>query len=179
MRHWTNSTLVESWDVVLVAGQTYTAFLTYDNTLNAKVCVFSPTGGVHWQPRSGAFRESADSKSLVAPVSGWHGVVVANDGGEGQFGIGIRTGVTAAETAPPPARDALRGASPNPGRAGLRLQYALHEGGDVTFDVIDMAGRRVAHVTPGAKGAGEWSEAWAATDELGRVIGTQTLTLLD
>ncbi len=194
-RHVSNSFLVESWDVFLNAGQTYTAFFTHDNTLDAKACMFAPTGGVSWQPRSGAILESAYSKSFVAPATGWYGVVVVNDGGDGQFDVGINNGVTAADGAPPPARDALHGASPNPGRAGLHLQYALHDAAEVTFDVIDMAGRRVAHLSPGAKGAGEWTEAWAATDEQGRalpsglyfvrmrlgdrVVGTQKLTLLE
>ena len=66
----------------------------------------------------------------------------------------MNTGTTAVDGAAPPSRDELRSISPNPGRAGMRFDYALHDGGEVAFDVIDMAGRRVSRFEPGQKTAG-------------------------
>jgi flagellar hook assembly protein FlgD len=77
----------------------------------------------------------------------------------------------------------------------MHFAYALHEGASVSFDVLDMAGRVVSRLEPGEKAAGEWSEAWRATDGAGqalhagiyfvrmrtggRVIGTRKITLLE
>jgi hypothetical protein len=190
-----SSFLVESWDVLLTGGQTYSVIFWRDAGFNVKVDVFKSTGGVFWGGRSSATFETDHTLTFVAPTSGWYGVVVVNDGGSGTFGIGMGIGVTAADGAPPPSRDELRSISPNPGRAGMRFDYALHDGGEVALDVIDMAGRQVSRLRLGQKGAGEWTDAWPATDEAGqplrpgmyfiriragsRVVGTRKVTLLE
>jgi hypothetical protein len=187
--------LVESWDVLLTAGQTYSVIFGHDGGFNVKADVFKSTGGVFWGGRASATFETDRSMSFVAPTSGWYGVVVVNDGGSGMFRIGINTGTTAVDGAAPPSRDELRSISPNPGRAGMRFDYALHDGGEVAFDVIDMAGRRVSRFEPGQKTAGEWTDAWPATDASGRplrpgmyfirmrtgdhIVGTRKVTLLE
>ena len=187
--------LVQSWDALLTAGQTYSVFFSHDPGLNAKVDVFKSTGGVYWGARGTAMLEATHSASFVATSSGYYGIVVVSDGGAGTFNIGIGTGYTAVDDASRPDRDALRGVSPNPGRAGLQFQFALHDGGDVTFDVIDMAGRRVSRFEPGTRSAGEWAVAWPATDASGRplapglyfvrmrlgerTVGTSKVTLLE
>jgi hypothetical protein len=191
----TSSFLVESWDALLTAGQQYTVKFTHGPGLDAKVDVFAPSGGVYWTNRVNALVESAHTVTFTATVSGWYGVVVVNDGGAGPFEIGIYSGTTAVDNLPRPERDALRAISPNPGRAGLRLDYALRESGQPAFEFLDMAGRVVSRFEPGAKEAGLWTAAWPATDKAGRplraglyfvrmrvgdhTIGTRKLTLLD
>ncbi len=187
--------LVQSWDASLTAGQQYTVFFAHDPGLNAKVDVFSATPGVFWGGRSLAMVEGQHTVQFTAPVNGWYGVVVVSDGGSGTFDIGLRTGFVGVDDSPTrPANDALRGVSPNPGRSGLHLDFALRNGGEPVFEVVDMAGRVVAHVQPGARGAGQWTAAWAARDDGGRslpsglyfvrmrldgrVVGTRKLTLL-
>lgn len=189
-----STSLLEMWDCYLTSGQTYSVFFSHDPGLNAKVLLFRATGAVYWGGRASAFLETIHSTTFTATASGYWGVVVINDGGSGTFNLGINTGTLAVDDVPRPERDALHDAAPNPGRAGLMLAFALHDPGTVTFDVIDMAGRRVARVTPGARDPGEWSIPWAATGEGGRplppglyfvrmrigdrVVGTRKVTLL-
>jgi hypothetical protein len=190
-----SSFLVESWDVLLTGGQTYSVIFWRDGGFDVKVDVFKSTGGVFWGGRSSATFETDHTMTFVAPTSGWYGVVAVNDGGSGTFGIGMGIGVTAVDGAPPPSRDELRSISPNPGRPGMRLDYALRDGGEVALDVIDMAGRQVSRFKLGQKNAGEWTDAWPATDANGqrlrpgmyfiriragdRVVGTRKVTLIE
>lgn len=103
--------------------------------------------------------------------------------------------VAAVEGSGIPSRDALQAISPNPGRAGLHIVYALREAGSVTFDVVDLAGRIVPRIEPGERAAETWTDSWPATDAGGqrlrpgiyvvrmragdRVIGSRKLTLLE
>jgi hypothetical protein len=187
---------VESWDAFLSAGQTYTVFFSHFPTLDVKVDVFQPTGAPFWGGRPSRMVESAYTTSFVAPTTGFYGIVVVNDGGTGgQFAIGLYTGTVAVDGSQLPDHDALKAISPNPGRTGIRFDYALHQGNHVAFDVWDVSGRLVSHIEPGDKGAGEWSDAWSATDTNGRplhagvylvrmragdqVIGMRKVTLLE
>ncbi len=195
VRSVTASFMVESWDALLTAGQQYSVFFSHDPGLDVKVDVFPSAGVAYWGGRANALFEDTHSHTFTAPTTGWYGVVVVNDGGSGTYNIGIAQGVTAVDGAIVPERTAFSGVSPNPGRAGMRLAYALHEPGDVSFDVIDMAGRLVSKVTAGERGTGTWSEAWSATDAGGqalapgiyfvrmwagaRVVGTRKVTLLE
>jgi hypothetical protein len=195
VRYAIASFVVESWDASLAAGQDYTVFFSHDPALDAKVCVFAPTGGVYWTGRSGALVQDARSVHFTAPVAGWYAIVVVSDGGQGTFAIGLGNGWAAVDEPQRPGRDALRALSPNPGRAGLRLDYALHEDGEAAFEILDMSGRLVSRFEPGARGAGEWSAAWPAKDRSGRplrpglyfvrmrvgdrTVGTRKLTLLE
>jgi hypothetical protein len=189
-----SSFLVESWDTHLVSGQQYSIFFSHDPGLDVKVDLFAATGGVYWTGRSTALLEATHSTTFTAPVTGWYGLVVVNDGGTGLFNVGIATGVTAVDDAVRPDRDALNGVSPNPGRTGLHFDYALHEAGPVAFEVIDMAGRLVSRFEPASTSAGKWSAAWPGTGSSGqplhpgvyfvrmrvgdRLVGTRKLTLL-
>ncbi len=195
VRTTTSDFLVESWDAPMIAGQTYTLTFSHSPGLDAKVLVFAPTGGPLWTGRASALVESQQSVVITAPVTGWYGVVVVRDGGAGIFEVGLRSGTVTVEGTPRPDRDALGGISPNPGRGALRIDYALRAEGEVAFDVLDMAGRRVASVEPGARSAGEWSASWRPADASGRrlaaglyfvrmrlgdrVVGTRKLTLLE
>ncbi len=187
--------LVESWDANLIAGQTYTVFFSHDPGLDAKVDVFKPTGGVQWASRASAMLEGQYSVSFTAPVSGWYGVVVVNDGGQGYFNVALRTGnVGVDDGATRPVADVLGGISPNPARGELHVDFALRDGGEPSFEVIDLAGRRVASLTTGGRSAGQWSIAWHPQDETGkplapgvyflrmrlgeRIVGTRRCTLL-
>jgi hypothetical protein len=134
------------------------------------VCVFAPTGGVYWGPRSSALVESPYTHSFVAPVTGWYAVVVVSDGGYGEFHVAVYNGNVAVDEPRIPDRDAFRTVSPNPGRGDLRFDYAVRGGGEVAFEMLDMAGRMVSRYAVGTKSPGVWSEAWRATDAAGRAL---------
>lgn len=57
---------------------------------------------------------------------------------------------------------------PNPARGACRVDFALPEAGDVSLDLYDVAGRRVARLARGRLGAGNHSVAWAGRDDAGR-----------
>jgi hypothetical protein len=187
---------VESWDAFLSAGQTYTVYFSHFPTLDVKVDVFQSTGAPFWGGRQNRLVESSYTISFVAPTTGFYGIVVVNDGASGgPFAIGLYTGAVSVDGTQLPDRDALKAISPNPGRTGIRFDYALKQGNHVAFDVWDISGRLVSHLEPGDKGAGEWSDAWSATDTNGRplhagvylvrmragdqVIGMRKVTLLE
>jgi hypothetical protein len=187
---------VESWDALLTAGQTYTVFFSHFPEFDVKVDVFPTTGAAFWGGRFNRMVESAYTTSFVAPTTGFYGIVVVNDGQSGgQFAIGLYTGAVSVDGTQLPDHDALKSISPNPGRSGIRIDYALHQSNHVAFDVWDISGRLVSHMEPGDKGAGEWSDAWSAKDTNGRplhagvylvrmragdqVIGMRKVTLLE
>ncbi len=186
--------LVEAWDAYMIQGETYTLFFSRTPGLNVKLDVFQATAGEFWGGRGNCMLETTRSASFVAPSSGWYGVVVVNDGGAGTFNLGFEFGVTAADGVTLPERDALRAIAPNPGRGGMRFDYALREPGTVTFEVLDLAGRRVSSLETGPRGAGTWSETWSATGPGGdrlppgiyilrmragdRLVATRKVTLL-
>jgi hypothetical protein len=164
------SFLVESWDALLVGGAPYTLLFSHDVAFDVKASVFPSMGGVRWVGRGGALFETGSSVSFTAPSSGWAGIVVVSDGGAGSFDIALANGTLAAGATPPPASDALGAISPNPGRGGMRFDFALHDPAAVSFEVMDMAGRVVSRLEPLSRGAGSWSEAWTARDARGRPL---------
>src|SRR5205823_4227963 len=58
-----------------------------------------------------------------------------------------------------PSVDALLGTWPNPVRRAAQLRWSMPRAADVTIDVYDVLGRRVAHQTLGVQGAGMRSAA--------------------
>lgn len=186
--------LVESWDAPLQAGHTYGVAFTHYADLNARVCVFAPTGGAYWAPRASALVQSNHSVNFTATTTGYYGIVVVNDGGTGWFDVALTATAVDADANTPPDRDALLAVVPNPGRGPVRIDYATRGDAAATFDLLDMAGRVVARLQPGGRGAGRWSQHWDARDAKGtavpaglylvrmsigaRVIGSRKLVLL-
>ena len=61
-----------------------------------------------------------------------------------------------------PAADALHGISPNPFRIATSIRYSLEAASDVSLDVYDLGGRRVAGETIGRQSAGAPSARFEA-----------------
>ena len=62
---------------------------------------------------------------------------------------------------------ALSPAHPNPFTSAATLRFTLAEASDVTIEVLDLAGRRVATLYEGAAAAGEHSVRWDGRDGAG------------
>jgi hypothetical protein len=168
----TDSTdVVTCWDVPLEAGHAYNVFFEHDGTANLKVGVFENPGGIYWVPRSSASAEHASSFYYNAPTTDWYGVVVVNDNGQGgNYQLAFTSaGVGVDET--PPLVTRLEGMAPNPMVSGSFIRYALRERGDVRFDVLDAAGRRVSRIVDGARAAGRWNTTWSGVSEDGTRLG--------
>ena len=56
---------------------------------------------------------------------------------------------------------------PNPARAGTRLDFQLPRAGDLTVEVLDLAGRRVRALAAGPRPAGATTVTWDLVDQSG------------
>ena len=103
-------------------------------------------------------------------------------GAEGWAGVSQLVSV-----AVPAAELALRQNMPNPFATETTVSFALPERGHVELAVYDVAGRRVATIFSGEKGAGAHDVQWNGRDERGRLVsagvyfcrieaGTQSIT---
>lgn len=65
-------------------------------------------------------------------------------------------------------------AQPNPAAGGVVLGFALARRSDVTFEVFDAQGRRIASEALGARDAGDHTWRWNGRDEAGRRVAAGT-----
>ena len=88
--------LLGCWDVLLTAGQAYDFTLTHGGTADLHLMLFrNPTGGTFWAGRSAAEFDLTSTRTYVAPTTGYYGVVVANDNGNGDtYAIKVANCVT-------------------------------------------------------------------------------------
>ncbi len=95
-RTWGVTDVIETWNVSLVAGTTYSINFGIAGGLDAKVLVFrNPGGGTYWTGRSGAALSATTNTSYAAPATGNYAIVVVSDnGGNGTFSLSIGTCVT-------------------------------------------------------------------------------------
>jgi hypothetical protein len=71
---------------------------------------------------------------------------------------------------PPPRQNGapeLGAAAPNPSRGGVELAPSLPTASDVRFEVLDLAGRRVARVADSRMGAGFTALRWEGLADTG------------
>ncbi|MEZ4650036.1 MAG: hypothetical protein R3E97_14855 [Candidatus Eisenbacteria bacterium] len=83
--------VLEVWDVLLVAGESYEFSFVHTGSADCKMMLFrnSTGGGVHLNRDSAEF-ESATNLSYVAPATDYYGVVVVNDNGaSGTYAISV------------------------------------------------------------------------------------------
>ena len=90
-----------------------------------------------------------------------------NPGHEGQLGAGrinaancFMTGINDEPQLPSQTR--LLGCYPNPFNLTANLKYELNKAAEVSIDIYDILGRRVARLEPGLQQAGQHSFAWNA-----------------
>ena len=107
----------------------------------------------------------------TAPVTEWYGVVVVNDNGQpGTYTIKVRPGTTVGVGDAPAAEAGLMGVSPNPARGKATFRFALTQAGNVSFRVLDMAGRVVASMPAQRWEAGSWTLPWDGAASDGRAL---------
>ena len=146
---WTCSNLFDN------LGEEFTGFATPPGadsfTENPMYC--SPTEGLY----------SVAEQSPCLPENNDCGVQV------GALGMGC----TLTSGGPAPAGFFLARNHPNPFNPSTEIRFGIAEPGEVTLEVFDLAGRRVARLLDGATlPAGEQRLRWQAVDEQGRPLAS-------
>lgn len=93
-----STTIVQTYDVFLSSGTTYTFPLTHFGAGATRMLLFKPTGGVEFLSRNGAEFAVSTSTTYAATVSGYYALVVVNDDGnaaQDNIGVGVCTAPTA------------------------------------------------------------------------------------
>ncbi len=154
---WTHP--LHAWEAYLVDGAPYELRLTQPAGGALKAFVFqNPTSGPYWAPRSARMIETSTTGSFVAPNRGWYGIVVTNEMElDTPYTLQLVTVPTAVDETKPHYETALAGSFPNPARSDFSLHYTLAQSAHVAIEILDLAGRRVADIDEGERGAGEWS----------------------
>ena len=161
--NWTG--VLDVYDVSLTAGNTYWFELIHDPAADIRVLVFTSFGSPDYYyvvPRSARAAESPGRwLSYAAPATDRYGVVVVNDNGTpDQYTLKVwSTTPVGVDDALPADGTGLRRLAPNPSAGPLSIQFALREAGLVAFDLLDLAGRVVAHIPERRWEAGTWSVA--------------------
>ncbi len=153
--------VLQTWNAIVSSGQSYLIhFLS--SAPGYRLAVFRSFTGDYWESGSSAMFEVRHDTTIVAPANLTLGLVVLNDPGVvGGYELGLNPPVTAVAPSTIPSRTELLGITPNPARAASQIEFALHEGGEVAFDVLDVAGRVVARGAPERYPAGRWTVAWS------------------
>ncbi len=191
--------VLEVWDCWLEPQKDYTFKLSHAGAANLKLLVFRNTGGgTYWAGRDDAQVELTGQATwrTTGTSSEYYGLVVVNDNGESDSYTlqVVDAGASAVDDAPPSATE-FGSVRPNPARGDVRLEFALREAADVSFRVLDMAGRVVATLPARACSAGRSAATWDGRGPDGsrlpagvylvrmaaggRVIGTRRVALLD
>jgi hypothetical protein len=90
---------IHVYDVSLVAGTAYTFHFSPKGSADVHLCVFENAGGgAFFGNRAGAALETNHCVTYTPSVSGWHGVAVVCDWGEGTYELGVTTGACSCPT---------------------------------------------------------------------------------
>ncbi len=168
--NWTG--VLDVWDVYLFGGQAYTFDFTHTGSADIKFLLFSSYGSPgpsYFAPRSSALFQTIDRYTVyTAPSGEFYGIVLVNDNGlAGTYQVKINTGITVGVGDAAGVQTGLRGVAPNPSRGEARIHFSLREAGEVSFQVLDMAGRAVAKLPTQRWEAGVWSVSWAGRSNEG------------
>jgi hypothetical protein len=165
--------VVDCYDVDLTAGNTYWFDLTHDAGMDIHMYVFSSYGAPSFYyvvPRSAAVLETRGRFiSFVPPSSQPYGVVLTNENGVvGWYALKVWT-ITPVGVGEDvlPRVSGIRTISPNPSAGRTHIQFALHQSGTPSFDILDMAGRVVSRIPGKTWGPGVWSVDWDGRSEAG------------
>ena len=162
--------IVRIWDVQLLSGQTYHILFSPQSTTggaapNCWLLLFRNHNGAfaYWAPRQFADVQTQTSVDFTAPATGYYGIaVVHDDGGTGQYTVGVYHQGVAVPDAPRRFVTRLTGVLPNPVTSASRITFELAEPARVGFEVIDAAGRIRARIPDRAYEAGPANAAWDA-----------------
>jgi hypothetical protein len=166
--------VLDVWDVFLFAGQTYTFDFTKTGSADIKLLLFYAPGtsGPFFAPRSARVLETTSRYSTYqAPTTAWYGVVMVNDNGlSGTYTTKVWTGALPTGVGDRPAVTGIRGVAPNPSRGEAMIQFGLTANAEVSFQVLDMAGRRVGLIPPERWNSGTWTARWNGSGTDGRPV---------
>ena len=167
------SEVIDCFDADLTAGNTYWFDLTHDPGMDLHLYVFSSYGAPSFYyvvPRSAAVLETRGRfLPFVAPSTQPYGVVITNENGvAGNYFLKVWT-VTPVGVGEDllPRRAGIRGVSPNPSAGRTHIEFAIHERGVASFEILDMAGRVVSRIPGRAWDPGVWSVDWDGQSEAG------------
>jgi len=168
---WTGP--LDVYDVGLSAGVTYWFELNHDPAADIKVLVFCAFGSPDYYyvvPRSARVAESVGRfTTYTAPATDFYGVVVVNENGVADdYNLKVWSTAPVGVELPPAQAAGLRGVAPNPSAGPTQLRFTLGEPGMAAFDVLDMAGRRVARIPEQRHEAGTWTAAWEGRTSEGK-----------
>lgn len=174
-----SSQVFEVWNVELTAGQPYTFHFSpagFAGEIVLMKTVLGCTSGctpeiLAMGGPGQVFRTTGDIVHTPTE-SGLYGLFVLNqDGGGGQFSLGLSHTTVDAGGVPPasaPVTTRLRAAAPSPTAGGATLLFDLARPARVGFEVIDLAGRVVARIPATEFAAGRGQAAWGGTGDDGR-----------
>jgi hypothetical protein len=159
---WTG--VLDVWDVRLLAGQTYTFDFTHTGSADIKMLLFTSNGveAPYSTSRSGRIFETTDRYTVyAAPTTEYYGVVLVNDNGlSGTYLVKVLTGIPVGVGDGARPRTGLLGVTPNPAHGEAEVRFSLSEPGEVSFRVVDTAGRVVGTIPRKPWGVGTWSLRW-------------------
>jgi hypothetical protein len=161
--------ILDVWDAPLIAGHEYQIhFERTSGTADAKLFIFEPSGDTYWAGRTSSILETASSTNFTPTSTGNYGFVVINDNAAGaQYEIGISSSTLPAGPGGPPAIAGIRSLVPNPTTGKLSIQFDVRTPGEIGFEIVDVAGRRIARLPGESWAAGNWTVTWDGNSSTG------------
>ncbi len=162
------------WDAYLAPGTTYTVLFSPSGAADLRWFLFANPaqgpGGERWFSRDEAILHATGNALVTPTTEGWHGLVVVNEnGGVGSYELAI-AGLPFVGVEPPgdiALPTALAAIQPNPMRTRATIGYTLARESRVAVDIVDVAGRTIARVDGGLRGAGPGALAWDGREAQG------------
>jgi hypothetical protein len=171
--------LVESWRVNFIAGNAYTINFN-PGFSGTQLFVFESTSACttgcepeYFRLDDAVLRMTAGNYTYAPQRSGEHLLVLVNQIGSDFQTVIMTISLTTVGVAPEVtlAAPSFVSVAPNPALGGaLRFGFALPKPARVSFEVINLAGRRVARVAGADHGAGPNTRAWIASADDGRAL---------
>jgi hypothetical protein len=157
--------VLEVWDVFIDANLDCDIVFERSGNADTKLLLFQSENGVYWAGRSQAVFETTSLHTpFTAPASDWYALVVVNDnGGTGEYRLGISPASAAIDHGPDgaaPALTALRRTAPNPAQNEVEIAFDLARSGSVALEILDVSGRVVASLPARDWEAGQWQTRW-------------------
>jgi hypothetical protein len=172
VNNWTG--LLDVYDVKLDAGQTYTFDFTHTGSADIKLLLFTSNGqtGPYVVGRDHAVFETGNRyTTYTAPVTEFYGVALVNDNGlAGTYQAKVITGIPVGVGDTPATKSTMMGVAPNPAHGEASFRFSLREAGDVSFRVMDMAGRLVGSIPLQRWQPGTWTVRWDGRGSDGRSV---------
>jgi hypothetical protein len=162
-------------EVYLTASSPYSIRFNRSGAADLRYCVIdNPSGGQFWGSRSSAVLQDATGTLGFTPTTtGWHAIVVTSEfEATGEYDLQVVPVLIGVDDPPAPGANRLVGIAPNPARAATRIAFELATPGPVTFDIVNLAGRRVATLSLPAGAAGRGNFEWDGRDTEGRTVGS-------